>query len=100
MALIFSAILAIIGIIGFITNGYVVSAVCGWVAGILMLIGMRNHLIQTLFIEAIIAAVVRFFFVHVSNSFFIAWGISHSIAVLVFGILSFLFTFLLIHDRR
>lgn len=93
MLLIFSFVLSVIGIIGFFSNGIWVSAVCGWLAALSMFAGMIGNLKQTIIIEFIIAAFIRFIFIRF-DSFFIAWGISHAIAVLIFGILSFLLTFI------
>lgn len=100
MILLFSIVLSIIGIIGFVSSGYIVAALCGWLAAISLFFGMRDHVVKTVAIEIVIAFIIRIFIVHVNSSFFIVWGISHAIAVLAFSILSFLFTFLFIVHKN
>lgn len=100
MILLFSIVLSIIGIIGFVSSGYMVSALCGWLAAIFLFFGMRDHVVKTVTIEIVIAFIIRILIVHVNGSFFIVWGIAHSISVLAFSILSFLFTFLFIAHKN
>lgn len=94
MFLVISFILSIIGIIGFITHGYIVSAISGYLAGICMILGMYGYRLEITIRELVIAFLFRFFLISSNAPIFLAWGEAHAFSVFTLGVWSYVVVFL------